>query len=94
MGILTTNQIITGIKPKEKPTNRGFEFDKKQPIHAHNFPLTKFTIWRIYGWKWDQYHIKRIPYWLTKKLPTGKDLNPKMVGLDGFYDVKSTFQTN
>ena len=58
-----------------------------------NYPLSKYTDWEIYGYKWkDKYKVIKEPYWLTKRLPTGKEITPKMVGLDGFFDIKPKHQ--
>ena len=77
-----------------KPSYRdaGFKFNKEMPISPHNFPLTKYTKWEIYGYKKDKLTGIRYPYWLDKVLPTGVALTPKKVGLDGFYTVKPTYQ--
>lgn len=53
----------------------------------HNFPLSKFTLWKIYGYRKDPYTGIKRPHWLEKKLPTGQQLTPRMVGLDGFFKV-------
>ena len=93
MGILNNPNIIQGVNPiKEKPKFSNYpemHFDKKLPIHAHNFPLTKWTIWEIYGYRKDPYTGIKRPHWVTKKLPTGKSIAPRDVGLDGFFDVKT-----
>lgn len=93
-GILNnTGSIITGVKPlKEAPkhaNNPDIHFDKNQPIHAHNFPLSKWTIWKIYGYRKDKLTGIKKPYWITKRLPTGKSLSERDVGLDGFFDVQT-----
>ena len=92
-GILSNPRIITGMKPiKEKPkfaNNPDIHFDKTIPIHSHNFPLSKYTIWKIYGYRKDPITGMKKPYWLTKKLPTGKSISHRDVGLDGFYDIKT-----
>ena len=80
---------------KEKPQMANYpeiKFHKDQPIHAHNFPLTKWTIWKIYGYRKDPLTGIKTPYWLTKKLPTGKSISARDVGLDGFFDIKATNQ--
>jgi len=86
MGILDSLQI-TGIKPKIKPTNRGFQFQKDKPITPYNYPLSQKTKYKIYGYKKDFLGMKT-PYWLTAEIATGKQLNPQMVGLDGFFSVE------
>ena len=81
------------IKPKVAPkfgNDPRLGFDKKAPIHSHNFPLTKYTTWKIYGYKNDG--IFKKPFWLTKVLPTGHQITPKSVGLDGFFDIKAVNQ--
>lgn len=85
---MLNNKIITGVKPKTRPTYRDGGFDKEKPLHPHNFPLTKYTIWQIYGYKKEGVLGLKKPYWLTKTLPTGRPLTPKLVGLDGFYTVR------
>jgi len=86
--ILNSNQIITGVKSKTPPTfNDGF-FDKTKPLGEHNFPLTKYTDWDIYGYKKDPLTGIKRPYWLTKRFPTGRPINAKMCGLDGFFTIK------
>ena len=91
MGILNS-QIIKGIKPKERPTYRGGSFNKNKPLGEHNFPLTKYVHYKIYGYKKDPYTGIKRPYWMEKKVPTGRNLTPRMCGLDGFFDVKATKQ--
>ena len=88
MTILDNPRIITGVKSKIKPTfNDGF-FDKNKPLEEHNFPLTKYTDWQIYGYRKDPFTGIKRPYWLTKRLPTGRQVSPRMVGLDGFFTIK------
>jgi hypothetical protein len=87
--ILQTNQIITGVKTKKnKATFNSGSFDKKLPLGEHNFPLTKYTTWSIYGYVKDRYTGLKRPRWETKVLPTGKPLRPRDVGMDGFFTVK------
>ena len=88
MGILSNSKIITGIKPKERPTYNGGSFNPKKPLSEHNFPLTKYVWYQIYGYKKDPYTGIKRPYWMEKKVPTGTQLTPRMCGLDGFFDVK------
>ena len=92
--ILNPHQIIKGVKPiKNKPyRDSDVTFDKTQPIGMYNFPLTKYTVWKIYGYRIDPFTGIKRPYWIIKQLPTGRQLTPKMVGLDGFFDVKATKQ--
>lgn len=93
MTILDQTEIIKGIKPiKIKPTYNDGRFDKRLPLGPHNYPLTKYTKWEIYGYKKDKLTGIRYPYWLDKVLPTGVPLTPKKVGLDGFYNVKPIYQ--
>ena len=94
MSILSNPKgIITGVKPlKEQPKMANYpeiQFDKNKPIDAYNFPLSKWTIWKICGYKKDPYTGIKRPYWITKKLPTGKSINPRDVGMDGFLDIKT-----
>ena len=87
------SKIIKGIKPiKNKPTYNQGRFNKNLPIEEHNFPLSKYTNWEIYGYKKDPVTGIKRPYWLNKVLPTGQSLTPKKVGLDGFFTVKPTNQ--
>ena len=89
MTILNQKEIIRGVKPiKNKPTFNDGGFDKARPLGEHNYPLTKYTDWQIYGYKKDKFTGIKRPYWLTKRLPTGQPLTAKLVGLDGFYTVK------
>ncbi len=82
------NQIAKGINPiKNKPTFNSGGFNKELPLGMHNFPLTKYTDWRIYGYRKDPFTGIKRPHWLRKRHPTGKPLEPKDVGLDGFYHV-------
>ena len=94
MSILNSNKIIKGISPiREKPTfgsDPHFRFDKTKPMGEHNFPLSTWTLFHIYGYRKDPITGIKRPYWLTKRLPTGRTLNPRMVGLDGFFDIKTT----
>jgi len=87
--ILDTNNIIRGVKTKERPTYRGGSFRKDKPLSEHNFPLSKRTHYKIYGYKKDASGIKR-PYWMEKILPTGRKLTPQMCKLDGFFNVTPT----
>ena len=87
------SNIIRGVKSKTPPqfgNDERLGFDKTIPIHSHNFPLTKYTTWKIYGYKLDG--IFKKPFWLTKQLPTGRPITPKMCGLDGFFDIKAINQ--
>ena len=87
--ILNSHQIIKGVKPiKNKPTYNDGGFDKTRPLGAHNYPLSKYTNWEIYGYKKDKLTGIKRPYWLNKTLPTGQALTAQIVGLDGFYNVK------
>jgi hypothetical protein len=95
MTILDNRKIITGVKPKIRPTHGNdqggdfdLKFDKTYPLGPHNYPLTKYTDWKIYGYRKDPFTGMKRPYWLTKRLPTGRPITPKMVGLDGFFDIK------
>ena len=89
MGILNNPKIITGVKPrKTPPTFRDGRFIKTEPLGEHNFPLSKYTDWDIYGYRKDPFTGMKRPYWLTKRLPTGRPLTARMVGLDGFFSVK------
>ena len=84
---------MKGIKTKIPATNRGFRpFNKALPLHPHNYPLSKITHWEICGYKKDPLTGIKRPYWITKDLPTGRELSPRLVGLDGFYNVKPTYQ--
>jgi len=78
------------MKPlKNKPyRDSDMVFEKEFPITKFNFPLTRYTDWKIYGYKKDPLTGIKRPYWLTKKVPTGKPLTPQACGLDGFYEVK------
>ena len=87
--ILDTNNIIKGVKTKERPTYRGGSFRKDRPLSEHNFPLSKRTHYKIYGYRKDASGIKR-PYWMEKILPTGRTLTPRMCKLDGFFNVTPT----
>lgn len=84
-------QIIKGIKPiKTKPTDRGFKFDKTKPITPYNFPLSKFTNWKAFGYKKDRLTGIRRPYWITKTLPTGQPFVPdldEVIKVDGSEQV-------
>ncbi len=92
--ILSNQKIITGIKPKIRPKygDEAFKFDKTIPLNTMNFPLTKYTHWKIYGYRKDPFTGMKRPFWLNKKLPTGHKITPKLCGLDGFYDIKPTHQ--
>ena len=60
-------------------------------MHQHNYPMTRTTHWEIHGYKKDAAGIRRA-HFITKDLPTGAELSPRLVGLDGFYTVKPTYQ--
>ena len=49
--------------------------------------MTSYTDYRIYGYKKDPFTGIKRPHWLRKRHPTGQPLEPKMVGLDGFFKV-------
>jgi hypothetical protein len=85
---------VKGVKSENRPTYREkpFIFDKSKPISEHNFPITKYTNWEIYGYRKDKLTGIKTPYWLNKVLPTGRPLTPQLVGLDGFFTVKPTEQ--
>ena len=53
--------------------------------------MTKITHWEIEGYKRDAAGIRKY-YCITKDLPTGRELSPRLVGLDGFITVKPTYQ--
>lgn len=91
--ILNSHQIIKGIKlVKQKPkVPKEFIFNKNKPIGPHNYPMTRTTHWQIHGYKKDIAGIRR-SYHITKDLPTGTELSPRLVGLDGFYSVRPTYQ--
>ena len=88
---ILNSQIIRGINPiKQKPKygDKAFTFDKTFPMGPMNFPLTKYTDYKIYGYKKDPFTGMKRPHWLTKRVPTGRKITPKMCGLDGFFDIK------
>ena len=60
-------------------------------MHPHNYPMSRTTHWEIYGYKKDAAGIKKF-YSITKDLPTGAELSPRLVGLDGFISVRPTYQ--
>lgn len=93
MGILDLSQIIKGVRPSKnnQPTYNGGRFDKTLPLGPHNTPISKYTKWKIYGYRKDITGMKT-PYWLYKTLPTGVEITPKKCGLDGFFDVKACNQ--
>ena len=93
MSILDNPKIIRGVKPiHQRPTLRDGHFQKDQPLGPHNFPLSKYTTMRIYGYKKDpRTGIKR-PYWLDKTFVTGSPITPKQCGLDGFFDIRPVNQ--
>lgn len=78
--------ILKGIKPiKQQPDDKGFPFDKTKPIGAYNFPMSKFTVWKAFGYKIDDTGFKT-PYWITKTLPTGVAFIPdldQVISVDG-----------
>jgi len=74
-----TNSIIKGIKnvkPENQPDDHGFPFDKTQPIHAHNFPISKVTEWYAFGYR--IVNGKKVYDWITKRLPTGHAFIPDL----------------
>lgn len=82
------NQIAKGIKPiKNKPTFNSGGFNKELPISEHNFPLTKYVDYRIFGYKKDRITGIKRPDWVLYRGVTGQPVTPKKVGLDGFYHV-------
>ena len=86
--MLNQTKIITGINPiKNKPTFNSGGFNKKLPLGEHNFPLTKYVDYRIYGYKKDPLTGIKRPDWVRYRCPTGQSVTPKKVGLDGFYHV-------
>lgn len=89
MSILNNPRIITGVKSKkERATFNDGHFQKNQPLGPHNFPLSKYTTMRIYGYKKDKLTGIKKPYWLDKTFVTGRQITPKMCGLDGFFDIR------
>lgn len=87
MGILD-NFNITGVKNiKELPTNRGVQFQKRKPMTVWNHPLTRRTKYKIYGYKIDRSSGIRRPHWLKADFPTGRQITPEMLGLDGIYTI-------
>ena len=89
MTILNSQRIIRGVKPiRIKPTFNDGSFRKELPIGEHNFPLTKYTTYKICGYKKDPLTGMKKPFWLTRKFPTGRPINAKMCGLDGFFTIK------
>ena len=85
---------IQGINNLRKlPTNRGFQFQKEKPMTMHNYPLTKKTKYKIYGYRKDGIAGLKKPFWITAEIPTGKKLTPQSVGLDGFYTVTPISQS-
>ena len=90
MGILSNPKIISGVKSiKQRATLNGGTFlQKNQPLGPHNFPLSKYTWMRIYGYKVDKLTGIKKPYWLDRKFVTGRQITPKLVGLDGFFDIR------
>lgn len=92
MGILS-DKVSFGVKNiKDIPTNRGLQFQKEKPLTPYNFPLTQNTTYKIFGYKKDHIGIRR-PHWVGTTIPTGRQLTPQMVGLDGFYSVKIIHQS-
>jgi len=89
MGILNNPNVITGVKTiKDQATYRDGHFSKHKPLGPHNFPLSKYTTMQIYGYKKDPLTGIKRPYWLTKQFVTGREITPKMCGLDGFFEIK------
>ena len=90
--MMTLTGIMKGIKTKIPSTNRGFRpFNKALPLHPHNYPMTKITHWEIEGYIKNAAGIREY-YFITKDLPTGRELSPRLVGLDGFISVRPTYQ--
>jgi len=87
MSKLDLSNIIKGVKSVKKenrPDDHGFPFDKTQPIHAHNFPLSKVTEWYAFGYR--KVNGKKVYDWITKRLPTGHAFIPD---LDQCIEIKS-----
>lgn len=83
--------IIKGINPiKDRPTNRGFNFNKDKIITPYNYPLSKYTIWKIHGYRKEGPAGIKKPYWITKTLPTGQPL--LCPELDGMYSATPIFE--
>jgi hypothetical protein len=70
-----TNLGLT-VKPKVRPTNRGFVLDKSKPLGPYNCPLTAYTEWHAFGY--NRVGIFKRPQWITKVLPTGKPFVPDL----------------
>jgi hypothetical protein len=83
--------LIRGVK-SAKATYNDICFQKNKPLGPHNFPLSKFTTMRIFGYKKDRITGIKRPYWLDKTFPTGAEITPQKCGLDGFYDIKPVNQ--
>ena len=93
--IMNLNELVgkVGVRPKVRPqfsTDPRIGFDKSLPVHAHNFPLTNYTTWKVFGYK--KRGLFKEPFWLTKVLPTGHQITPQICGLDGFFDIKAINQ--
>lgn len=73
MGILDSQKIITGIKlkPENRPDLPQFALDKTKPLGPYNFPVMKYAVYVIHGYKTDSAGIRRPVSW-TENLPIGK----------------------
>ena len=79
--IMDLTEITKGINPiKQKPIER-FQFNKTQPIHAHNFPMSKFLYYFVTGLK--RQGPAGIPkmYKVKKKVATGTKITAELFGL-------------
>ena len=87
MSSILYGKIIQRIKPKVKPTNRAFDFQKEKPITPYNFPLSRTTTWKAFGYKKDSAGIKR-PHWIEKTLPTGHAFVPDLDEVISVYPTQ------
>ena len=86
------NEIITGIKPiKQKPIER-IAFDKTQPIHAHNFPMSKVLYYYVTGFKRQGAAGIKRPFKVKKKVATGTPITAELFGLDQIISIDKVEQ--
>jgi len=76
LGIADIIKGVKNVRPENKPDDHGFLFDKTQPIHAHNFPLSKVTEWYAFGYR--LVNGRKVYDWITKRLPTGHAFVPDL----------------
>lgn len=85
-------EILNGIKPIKKSPIERVPFNKNAPIGPQNYPMSKWSMYYVTGFKRQgPAGIKR-PFKVKKRLPTGTEVRPEMFGLDSFISLDKVEQ--